>query len=63
MQKIAVEPSLDGGDASHVSLSPQDVSAYDAETETVYLYDRYQLATEDINTWHEIRETMVRTQY
>lgn len=63
MQKVTVEPYLDSQDAIHVSLSPQDVSAYDPETETFYLYYRYQLATEDSNTWHEIRETMTRTQY
>ena len=63
MQKVTIEPYLDSQDAIHVSLSPQDVSAYDPETETFYLYYRYQLATEDSSTWHEIRETMIRTQY
>lgn len=63
MQKVTIEPYLDSQDAIHVSASPQEVSAYDPETETFYLYYRYQLATEDSSTWHEIRETMTRTQY
>lgn len=63
MQKVSIAPYLDSQDAIHVSASPRDVSAYDPATGTFYLYYRYQLATESGNTWHEVRETMARSQY
>lgn len=48
---------------SGVSASPLNDSTYDPATGTFYLYYRYQLATESGNTWHEVRETMTRSQY
>lgn len=63
MQRVTITPYLDSQAAIRVSTLPQDVSTYDPETGTFYLYYQYQLANESGNIWHEVRETMTRTQY
>lgn len=63
MQRVSITPYLDSQDAIRVSASPLNDSTYDPATGTFYLYYRYQLATESGNTWHEVRETMTRSQY
>ena len=61
MRKVTIEPYLDSVDALQVRTSPVDVSGYDPKTQTFHLYYRYKLATE--NSWYDVRETMVKTQY
>lgn len=61
MRKVTFAPYLDSQEALQVVASPVDVSGYDPVTETFHLYYRYKLANE--NSWFDVRETLVKTQY
>lgn len=61
LRKVTFEPYLDSGDAIEVIPSPVEVSGYDPQTETFYLYYRYRLPSEGV--WYDVRETMVRAEF
>lgn len=61
LRKVTFEPYLDSSDAIEVIASPVEVSGYDPETETFYLYYRYRLPSDGV--WYDVRETMVRAEF
>lgn len=61
LRKVTIEPYLDSSDAIEVVMSPIEVSGYDPETKTIYLYYRYRMPSEGI--WYDVRETMVRSEF
>ena len=61
LRKVTIEPYLDSSDAIEVAMSPIEVSGYDPETKTIYLYYRYRMPSEGV--WYDVRETMVRSEF